>query len=56
MEKLIEYILKKIDNGCAAEDLYVELKVIQKLIKFIPSYEWPEAMSVLLESEVNENA
>lgn len=49
MDKIIDYILKRIADGVSAEDLAEELVIIKRLIKHIPSYNMDEAMNDLME-------
>lgn len=48
MEKIIDYILKRIADGVSAEDLAAELVIIKRLVKHIPSYNMEEAMNELM--------
>lgn len=54
MNKLIEYIMTRIAEGVASEDLYAELTIIQKLIKFIPSYQIDDALNTLMNKEISD--
>ena len=49
MDKIIDYILKRIADGVSADDLAAELIIIKRLIKHIPSYNMDEAMNDLME-------
>ena len=45
MDKIIDYILKRIADGVSADDLAAELVIIKRLVKHIPSYNMEEAMN-----------
>lgn len=51
MNELIDYILKKVEAGVEAEDIYVELKIIKKMLGFIPSYQQEDAIKALMEED-----
>ena len=53
MNKLIEYIMTRIAEGAASEDLYAELAIIQKLIEYIPSYQIDDALNSLMNKEIS---
>lgn len=51
MNELITYILMRISEGAATEDLSNELRLIQKLMAHIPSYHQSDALKGLTGGE-----
>ena len=47
MDELITYILKRIEEGAAVEDLASELRIVQIMLHHIPSYSVSSALTEL---------